>query len=890
MWREACPEGLRVLSSVGKCLASGWCDYSEEHARLRRVLEQMVEEYVRGSSKEYWLPVVVAPYGSGKTALLRHLEWFVSKKLKAPVLRTELVELIDYLISTRGTVHESELPRVVEEFFWSRVGGERKGIGVLLVDEVEEAYDTLRGVVEYETSPLRGVAEAIRTRRISVYVVLAFGPSSILKEAVFGPVAWRSRILTIPLLSKKTIARWVGDRVKSVDGRIVELVANTIWWASKGRIGWARMLVDTVAEKLVGAVSGGYVEDMLYRDEVFSREIVDGIPLLDRGGLREASRLAGNMSKLVPVLAALVGPVPLSVLEAFVGESVFPEANNVVVFGRSGARVEDVVGEAETWLARIARRMGVGGHVVSKAVDVLRMVLEAWSVGGLVLWEQGSFRELVSIAADVARELYVDEPAVYRVLEKLDPDLVAPETTRFPEPVAALKPSMVVRIYPLLTSSPLVGCARKASEVQIVEAVEAMDYDQLKGFSRELAKVVELDPILSKTRLDLVFVPASKLAKYAGQVACEALERPLVLVVAQLGGSTGQRIPPVLAALEGLGKLYVVEASGRLAVFLYSLAYNYTIPSNACKFERLVQVEKRSIEQHSELLKSLVLDKLASRPASSKTAETLAKTRTVLASLGDFAPLAWAIAGSLVEAFALKLVEEAKQHIEVLAGYAGARVDIGGLVDAIKRLGSYKRLLEEEGVLELAKLPCQANAKLGLPGQSVLETGGVDEIFGEIEARLEMLAQIWRPEQLQKAIVGLKGVVEKASRNKLVAMLVLGLARQPLEALAQRLREAEKAYSSVRELVVELPDKLRGRVVEALAADASKASTLAELVEVLLEAIPLLRTLVEKSRELEAVAGRIERLRAELIETLSRLVKPQPHSSQTRVVGVEVSA
>ncbi|HIP85444.1 MAG TPA: hypothetical protein EYH17_02220, partial [Pyrodictium sp.] len=72
MWREACPEGLRVLSSVGKCLASGWCDYSEEHARLRRVLEQMVEEYVRGSSKEYWLPVVVAPYGSGKTALLRH--------------------------------------------------------------------------------------------------------------------------------------------------------------------------------------------------------------------------------------------------------------------------------------------------------------------------------------------------------------------------------------------------------------------------------------------------------------------------------------------------------------------------------------------------------------------------------------------------------------------------------------------------------------------------------------------------------------------------------------------------------------------------------------------------------------------------------------------------
>jgi len=302
------------------------------------------------------MAVIVAPYGSGKTTLLRHLEGF-ARGLGAAALRVELSELVDFIMERYGTVHESELPRVVEEFARSRLGD--AGSYVLLVDEVEESYDILRGIVTFETSPFRGVAEAIRTRSTPVYLVLALGPSSTLKEAVFGPVAWRSRIYTIPLLPRSVVERMVLEAVNAGDGegRIVAgLLANSVWWASKGRIAWARMLVDTVVPRLWEALWRGSseVEAVLMGEEALGREIVEGVPLFDRQAFRELRRLA-EPRDVVPLLAALIGPVPLSLLSKLAGREVLPEPSSAVVYGRSLVRVEDLVGEAQAWLERYAR-------------------------------------------------------------------------------------------------------------------------------------------------------------------------------------------------------------------------------------------------------------------------------------------------------------------------------------------------------------------------------------------------------------------------------------------------------------------------------------------------------------------------------------------------------
>ncbi|HIQ23707.1 MAG TPA: hypothetical protein EYH50_01500, partial [Pyrodictium delaneyi] len=223
------------------CFETGWCDLSEEHRRIRTELEELITSYVKGNATEYWMSVVVAPYGSGKTTLLRHLEHFV-ESIGAKALRVELADIVEYIVERYGSIHESELPKILEEYAKEKLG-EASSAVVLLVDEVEESYDLLRGIVEYETSPFRGVAEAIRTHSTSVYVVLAFGPSSTLKEAVFGPVAWRSRVFTLPLLPKPVIERMVSEALGGEFPEASSLLANMVWWASKGRIAWARMLV-----------------------------------------------------------------------------------------------------------------------------------------------------------------------------------------------------------------------------------------------------------------------------------------------------------------------------------------------------------------------------------------------------------------------------------------------------------------------------------------------------------------------------------------------------------------------------------------------------------------------------------------------------------------------
>ncbi|NOZ88358.1 MAG: hypothetical protein GXO15_00345, partial [Crenarchaeota archaeon] len=724
------------------CLPSGWCDYSREHERIRREIEGMIRGYVEGGSDEYYMPVIVAPYGSGKTALLRHLEWFSREQLGVPAARIEFSSLVDFIVERYGSIHESQLPRVVEEFVAERLGS-REGFFVLLVDEVEESYDVFRGVVEHETSPLRGLAEAVRTRSTRVYPILALGPSSTLKEAVFGPVAWRSRVFTIPLLPRGSIHAELRERLGGVEPRVVELLSNTAWWASKGRVAWARLFIEEAAPRLAEALERGpeAVEAILLGDEALSREILEGVPLFDRRGYRELKRFL-PIPGLAPVLAALVGPVPLSLAEKLAGPLV-PEPGPVHGFTRMAVKVEELVEAATAWMERVARARDIGQQSVDHAVTVLEHVASALSLGGMLPFDTEYLREMFSIAADLARELYGDDPHAGYLLETLNPDMVAPEPVRMREPVVYLRPQMVGRLYPVASSSPLIGCARRAGPRQVREVVETLTPDELVETLERLKGVLGLDGIEERYGVKVYLAPEPLLAALQDRIACSALRGEKIAVIVASPGEEAAGLPKLLRGLEKLGFIRAVRAGPRLSMFIYSLIYNESLGLPACSLDRLGPSESRSLNVYAELLRSMAIEALprAGEP------EALAKARTVEKVLGSLAaslaaraagdPRSLEEAGRLVEAH-----REAGRAAAALARLIPAPEprlpDVAGAVEQLKRLVEE---VEEAGLLGAAPR-CGGgtgspvlDALLGLGGADAVPSAG--RVVSELRAAME---------------------------------------------------------------------------------------------------------------------------------------------------------
>lgn len=867
----------------GACLPSGWCDFSEEHRRVREAAEQLIEAYVEGGRDEYWMTVIVAPYGSGKTTLLRHLEWYAREKLGVPAARVELSKIVGFITETRGSVHESELPRVVEEFVSKTLAAEEGKPFILLVDEVEESYDVLKGIVEHETSPLRGLAEAIRTRSTWVYTVFAFGPSSTLKEAVFGPVAWRSRVLTIPLLPKAVVAREL--RSRGTGDPEAELLANMAWWASKGRVAWARLIVDSVAPRIREASQRGpeELEAVLLGDEALSREIVDGIPLLDRQGYREVRRLLEE-KRLLPYLAAYPGPAPLPWLEERVGAPIVPEPGPVLGFTRSLASVDDILAEAEAWMERIARARGIQAASLEHAVSMLEHVLSAWSSSGMVPYDPQSLRELFSAAADLAREVYGDDPGAAQLLEALSPDILAPQLHRSEHPVVYLRPQMLLRIYPSASSSPLLGCARRSGLSQVVEVVESLAPEELEKAGAALAQLLGLEEQLKRHGLRLVVAPRPLLRQLRGTI-CSGGARSLVLLVDARNGV--DRVPPWLEAAERIGAAIVVPMGQRVSMFIYSLLYSMALDTGGCSLEQLEPRDKRLITVYGDVVKSLVLDKLGEWAA--KAARIEVAVSGTVARLGDAwarAAVELALQGDTGKARAQaldKAVEGLEAAARELAGLAGLRAPrLPRLGEAVASLAAV--LGEAAGLGE----DCLAAASPTLARLLEARPSGGAPSLERMEALASSLpGDAPAAAKLADALRRLREALEEVSKLGYgwLAAEALNQLLEPLEGLVERIA---RLYSGAEGRLQALPQGLRERVAEAVREDLSRAATLTDLLEyggVLLQALEELASIAEKT----AVLQEIEERRAKLIEQIDKIFAQDAAITAQRA-GAEVKA
>lgn len=900
------------------CFETGWCDLSEEHRRIRTELEELITSYVKGNAAEYWMPVIVAPYGSGKTTLLRYLERFV-ESIGAKAIRVELADIVEYIVERYGSIHESELPKILEEYAREKLGNV-SGVVVILVDEVEESYDLLRGIVEYETSPFRGVAEAIRTRSTSVYVVLAFGPSSTLKEAVFGPVAWRSRVFTLPLLPKPVIERMVSEALGGEFPEVSSLLANMVWWASKGRIAWARMLVDTVVGKLAAALKQGpeHVETVLLGEEALAREIVEGVPLFDKAGYREARRLIED-KKMVPLLAVLPGPVPLPLLGKLLGYEVLPEASLAVVYSRTAVRVEDLLSEAETWMTRYARAKGFQASSVEHAVSALEHTALAWSRDGLIVYDPQALRELFAIAADVAREIYGDDPHAAQLIEALNPDLLSPPLERFDEPVAALRPGIVARLYPMASSSPLVGCARRTGPGQVVEVVNSLSLSELSEYSSRLSEFLGLNELLEKHGLKLAAVPARSLQSYAQEIACQMLSgEPLaILVLEPDAGRRERQVPKLLEAVADITGSVVIEAGPRLSLFVYSLLYGFSVATTGCLPENLSGHDRRTVNLYADLLRSLVIEVLASR-SSQELSSIEARAQVVEREYGE---LGYAVAALIREAGlepARKIAAEiaslqqrARLLAERTAGIAGVEQAGAARTKTIsKAFSSVEEIyttLEEKGYTLVANVPPSCGASragrprvarlvallLGLEKYqaeaSLAEAASLTERLAAYAKHIPRVGILGEAAEIAEEMKAVIMEAERIAKTSLSARALVAIAVSPITAvvpkLAEELAAIYRVYEGLEVGLDELPSDLRKKAEEAIARDLSSMASLTDAAHYLSKAVGL----VNKLRALSEKGGaRIEELKKKIIETIDRVISPQaPVEHAHREAGEE---
>jgi hypothetical protein len=807
------------------CFPSGWCDLSTEHAEVRKRAEEILQHATAGQG--YQLTIIVAPYGSGKTTLLKHLEWYAREKLAVPAARVELKDIVNYIIERFGMVHESDLPKLIESYAYEKLGTPN---AVLLVDEVEESYDTLAAVVEHETSPLRGLADAAREGRLRTVVLLAFGPSSALKEALFGPVAWRARIIGLPLIGKGYVTELLRGLV---DEEVLEAIANTVWWMARGRTAWALFAVENVVPRLVKALERGptSVSDLLHMDNVFESEIVDGVPLLDRTALTRLADIMG--AEAAALLAVFVGPLPYSKLSKILGTSI-PTVS--VVYARSGIRLEDVLAQARKVMSRVARSIGATSDAVDRAYSLLRSVLGAWSFQGVVPHDVSALKELFSIASDLAREVYVDEPSVHKLLESIDVVAVAPQTIELEEPLIALRPEIIVQLYPLATSSPLIGCARHVSGDKLLDVVAGLSFEELVSYSEKIGSAMSIDQLLSKLGLKrLVLLPSHIASKHAAAVVCRSLEEPLAVVV-------GGRAPKVLEVAEQLGRLVVVEATEKMDRFMLAVLYNEAVGLESCSIDSLGDRDRRSLQQFTELTKSMIIEKASSRRRG-ELAIVMEKLRTLVKGLG---PLGDTVISAVSSSSAPELLTATLKQIEDIVSELEAKLK--------QLLGIHvpPRIPISEALSEAAKLYLRAK-ELGLElleealracGARILPSGGEEQpstILDDLAQSLEEASRLklnWLPLRLKRGVEEtLKTAREMVKlisslqdrRERSVALVAISPIISTLRSLLKVLVRGEDLYVKLSSRLSMLPEELRSKIFEHFTSTVKEVSSVVEL-------------------------------------------------------------
>jgi len=283
-----------------------WQDISNEHKGVREQLEKSLEKFL--FSKDHVPPTaIVSAYGSGKSELML---WEFRRvwEYKKPALFAKLEELLKELpTSLNPDEFTQELSKFAkrqievlkrylnavptEKIFLPDIGkGESvkdyfEALGfsieqvkeslrneeiVLFIDEMEQQYlELVKRVKSSGRAPLMDTLEKVEHRQVPYYLVMSFGLTSAY-ETLGGAEARRRLDLTIPLPNPKDMTTLT---------RTQEF-GNFLWWASRGRPGWALALWENWKIHL------GKWETKPFEDLAgLLSQPVDGIPAVNTASL-----------------------------------------------------------------------------------------------------------------------------------------------------------------------------------------------------------------------------------------------------------------------------------------------------------------------------------------------------------------------------------------------------------------------------------------------------------------------------------------------------------------------------------------------------------------------------------------------------------------------------
>lgn len=248
-----------------------WQNLSARHASVQEELQTALTAYCQGRSVQ--VKAVVGPYGSGKSELLAWGFHYCWTELEIPAINMNLetllrllpekmnpMDLVDAVnrilnddlsalhktITNPGTetgyylAPDFKPDESLMEYFKSLFDDDglakerilrivEKRRCVLFLDEIEQKYREFNQRVETsDQAPLRELLQSIEQGISPYYIVMSFGLTSAY-ESMSGADIRRVKELLLPIPEARDLAALSGNQTNQ----------NLLWWASRGRPGWA---------------------------------------------------------------------------------------------------------------------------------------------------------------------------------------------------------------------------------------------------------------------------------------------------------------------------------------------------------------------------------------------------------------------------------------------------------------------------------------------------------------------------------------------------------------------------------------------------------------------------------------------------------------------------